>query len=63
MSPGAARAGSPPYAHRRGFHMCRNYGNAPDLGYARVRGVLTMQLSARILLNCVVRRGLVAPRF
>lgn len=43
--------------------MCRLCGNVPILGYARRRGLLTTQLTARILSNCVFRRGMLTPRF
>ena len=40
-----------------GFLLCRLCGNVLILGYARRRGLLTAQLTARILSNCVFRRG------
>ena len=43
--------------------MCRLCENVAILGYARQRGLLTTQLTARILTNCVFRRGMLTPRF
>ena len=51
-----ARESAP--AHRRRFLLCRLCGNVLILGYARRRGLLTAQLTARILSNCVFRRGM-----
>ena len=44
-------------------NLCRLCGKVGNLGYARRRGVLTAQVQARILMNCVFRRGMLTPRF